>query len=251
MPAYAMQQGKARFVLATPLIPDIVGSGPPETARRRRPRHRVPGRRCGRGVRRRGRSEAPRRPSSRTTRSDQYGRVRHAAINTYGDTIHSFIALDDYNGPFLPGYVERRVSGPGRRHPARRPHRRQRGTGEDGLLGGLVQQGARLQALHQLRRQGHQHRVQRAHEHRHVRRQRYAIKFPLNEPATGKRKSQIDEYLDFYRGPGVQHIALQTHDIEQTVTALRDNGVEFLNVPPSYYDLLPPRVGADRRGAGR
>ena len=71
----------------------------------------------------------------------------------------------------------------------------------------------------------------------------YAIKFPLNEPAAGKRKSQIDEYLDFYNGPGVQHVALLTQDIEQTVTALRANGVEFLNVPDSYYDLLPQRVG--------
>jgi 4-hydroxyphenylpyruvate dioxygenase len=71
-----------------------------------------------------------------------------------------------------------------------------------------------------------------------------SVKFPINEPAMGRRKSQIDEYLEYYRGPGVQHIALQTIDIEQTVTALRDNGVEFLQVPPSYYDLLPSRVGA-------
>ena len=72
---------------------------------------------------------------------------------------------------------------------------------------------------------------------------RVAIKFPINEPAAGRRKSQIDEYLEYYGGPGVQHIALLTVDIEQTVTALRDNGVEFLQVPPSYYELLPSRVG--------
>ena len=71
----------------------------------------------------------------------------------------------------------------------------------------------------------------------------YAIKFPINEPAAGKRKSQIDEYLDYYRGPGVQHIALLTTDIAHTVTVLRDNGIEFLNVPDSYYDMLPTRVG--------
>jgi 4-hydroxyphenylpyruvate dioxygenase len=71
----------------------------------------------------------------------------------------------------------------------------------------------------------------------------HAIKFPLNEPATGKRKSQIEEYLDYYRGPGVQHIALQTVEIERTVRQLRDNGVEFLKVPPSYYEQLPSRVG--------
>ena len=71
----------------------------------------------------------------------------------------------------------------------------------------------------------------------------YAIKFPLNEPAAGKRKSQIQEYLDYYGGPGVQHIALLTTDIARTVGALRENGVEFLNVPDSYYDALPQRVG--------
>jgi 4-hydroxyphenylpyruvate dioxygenase len=71
----------------------------------------------------------------------------------------------------------------------------------------------------------------------------FAIKFPINEPAAGRRKSQIDEYLEYYGGPGVQHIALQTNDIERTVTMLRDRGVEFLRVPESYYDMLPSRVG--------
>jgi 4-hydroxyphenylpyruvate dioxygenase len=71
----------------------------------------------------------------------------------------------------------------------------------------------------------------------------YAIKFPINEPAAGKRRSQIDEYLQYYRGPGVQHVALLTADIVATIETLRDNGVEFLNVPDSYYDMLPQRVG--------
>ena len=65
------------------------------------------------------------------------------------------------------------------------------------------------------------------------------IKFPINEPAQGKKKSQIDEYLEFYRGPGVQHLAIATDDIIETVTALRDRGVEFLRVPTTYYDDLP------------
>ena len=69
------------------------------------------------------------------------------------------------------------------------------------------------------------------------------IKFPLNEPAVGKRRSQIDEYLDFYRGPGVQHIAVATNDIIATVTAMRDRGVEFLRVPTTYYDSVLDRVG--------
>jgi 4-hydroxyphenylpyruvate dioxygenase len=69
------------------------------------------------------------------------------------------------------------------------------------------------------------------------------IKFPINEPAAGKRKSQIDEYLEFYQGPGVQHMALATDDIIATVTALRDRGVEFLTVPTTYYAELQGRVG--------
>jgi 4-hydroxyphenylpyruvate dioxygenase len=69
------------------------------------------------------------------------------------------------------------------------------------------------------------------------------IKFPINEPAEGKKKSQIDEYLEFYGGPGVQHIALATKDIVSTVTQLRDRGVEFLQVPTTYYDTLLDRVG--------
>jgi 4-hydroxyphenylpyruvate dioxygenase len=70
------------------------------------------------------------------------------------------------------------------------------------------------------------------------------IKFPLNEPAQGKRKSQIDEYLEFYGGPGVQHIAIATDDIIQTVTLMRDRGVEFLRVPTTYYDTVLDRVGS-------
>src|SRR5439155_2618615 len=69
------------------------------------------------------------------------------------------------------------------------------------------------------------------------------IKFPINEPAHGRRRSQIEEYLQFYHGPGVQHIALMTKDIVATVRALRANDVSFLRVPDAYYDLLPERVG--------
>ncbi len=81
------------------------------------------------------------------------------------------------------------------------------------------------------------------------------IKFPINEPAKGKKKSQIDEYLEFYRGPGVQHLALATDDIVDTVTALRDRGVEFLRFPTTYYDTCSTgRVGKideDRRRRSR
>jgi 4-hydroxyphenylpyruvate dioxygenase len=69
------------------------------------------------------------------------------------------------------------------------------------------------------------------------------VKFPINEPAEGKRKSQIEEYLDYYYTPGAQHVALQTGDILETMAQLRANGIEFLRVPDTYYDLLPERVG--------
>jgi 4-hydroxyphenylpyruvate dioxygenase len=69
------------------------------------------------------------------------------------------------------------------------------------------------------------------------------VKFPINEPAEGKKKSQVEEYLDFYDGEGVQHVAIATHDIVKTVTALRDRGIEFLQVPKSYYDEVLNRVG--------
>jgi 4-hydroxyphenylpyruvate dioxygenase len=69
------------------------------------------------------------------------------------------------------------------------------------------------------------------------------IKFPINEPAEGKKKSQIEEYLDFYGGPGVQHVAMATHNIIETVSSLRSRGVEFLNIPDTYYDTLLDRVG--------
>jgi 4-hydroxyphenylpyruvate dioxygenase len=72
------------------------------------------------------------------------------------------------------------------------------------------------------------------------------IKFPLNEPAPGRKKSQIEEYLDFYRGPGVQHVALLTGDILDTVGRLREQGVEFLTVPRTYYEEIPRRVGEIR-----
>ncbi len=69
------------------------------------------------------------------------------------------------------------------------------------------------------------------------------VKFPINEPAEGKRKSQIDEFLEFYGGPGAQHLAVATRDIVRTVTELRERGVEFLTIPSAYYDDVPERIG--------
>jgi 4-hydroxyphenylpyruvate dioxygenase len=173
---------------------------------------------------------------------DDHGRVRHSAIKTYGDTIHSFLSYVDYDGPFLPGFVAREVKG----EPVgilRIDH--MVGNVELGKMDEWADWYSRVlgfaryisfddkdisteySALMSIVMSDNS----------------YAIKFPLNEPAAGRRKSQIQEYLDYYRGPGVQHVALLTTDIAETVGALRKNGVEFLSVPPSYYDALPQRVG--------
>jgi 4-hydroxyphenylpyruvate dioxygenase len=239
--AYAMRQGRARLVLATPLTPDHPAA---EHLRQH-----------GDGVRDiafqvddadRAFEEAVKRGAAPAIEphdeSDQHGRVRRAAIHTYGDTLHSFIALDDYNGPFLPGYVEKSVPG--------------RDTGIlriDHVVGNVELGKMQYWADWYSNVLGFKRFI--SFDDKDINTEysalmsivmsddSHAIKFPINEPAMGRRKSQIDEYLEYYRGPGVQHIALQTIDIEQTVTALRDNGVEFLTVPPSYYEMLPKRVG--------
>jgi 4-hydroxyphenylpyruvate dioxygenase len=174
--------------------------------------------------------------------ADDHGRVRHSAIKTYGDTIHSFISNVDYDGPFLPGFKAKAVPGQ-----------------EVGILRvdhmvGNVELGKMDEwADWYSRVLGFKRFI--SFDDKDISTEysalmsivmsdnSYAIKFPLNEPAAGRRKSQIDEYLDYYRGPGVQHVALLTQDIAQTVAALRKNGVEFLSVPGSYYDALPARVG--------
>lgn len=181
------------------------------------------------------------------TLSDEHDAVRRASVKIYGDTIHSFISLRDksgrsYNGPFLPGFVE--SPAPGR---------------EAGLLridhfvanvelGKMVEWEEWYKRVFGFTRfmtfddkdisteYSALNSVVMANESR-------SIKFPINEPAPGRRKSQIQEYLECYGGPGVQHIALLTNDIISTVSKLRENGVEFLTVPEAYYEDLPRRVG--------
>jgi len=173
---------------------------------------------------------------------DGHGVLRRAAIRTYGDTIHSFVERKDYRGLFAPGFVAR-----------------PEGRGDAGLL--RVDHIVGNVELGQMDRWVAFYRdvlgfSQFLHfDDRDISTEYSAlmskvmangnerIKFPINEPAQGKKKSQIEEYLDFYRGPGVQHVALATDDILATVGALRDRGVEFLQVPDSYYDEVPGRVG--------
>jgi len=176
---------------------------------------------------------------------DDGGRVVLAAIHTYGDTIHTLVERSDYRGLFLPGFrpVEPRY------RPA--PVGLQYvdhivGNVELGKMNEWVGFYERVMGFKNLisfddkdistEYSSLMSKVVSSGNER--------IKFPINEPAQGKKKSQIDEYLEFYRGPGAQHLALATDDIIETVTALRERGVEFLTVPTTYYDELQGRVGA-------
>lgn len=173
---------------------------------------------------------------------DEHGAVKRAAVKVYGDTIHSFVSLGDYRGPFLPGFAKSEAPGHGAGllsldHYVANVH-----------LGDMVKWEEwykRVLGLHRFMTFEDKdisteftalNSVVMANESK-------TLKFPINEPAPGRRKSQVEEYNDFYRSPGVQHIALLTADIIRTVSRLRDNGVEFLRVPDSYYEALPGRVG--------
>ncbi|HEX7152119.1 MAG TPA: 4-hydroxyphenylpyruvate dioxygenase [Thermoanaerobaculia bacterium] len=174
--------------------------------------------------------------------TDANGTVRRAAIKTYGDTIHSFIAPKDYTGAFLPGYQAAEIAG------------ESTGIAAVDHMVGNVELGAMNQwAEFYSRVMGFSRYI--TFDDKDISTEYSAlmsivmsddskvVKFPINEPAAGKKKSQIEEYLDWYRGPGVQHVALICGDVIETVSKLRDNGVEFLRVPDSYYDELPERVG--------
>jgi 4-hydroxyphenylpyruvate dioxygenase len=175
-------------------------------------------------------------------RSDDFGRVRRAKIRAYGDTLHSFISMADYNGPFLPGYRIRRQPAPGAGL-ERIDH--VVGNVEDGRMNDWGTYYNKVLGFHQFMTFDDK---DISTEFSALRSKVMAdpndlIKFPINEPAAGKRKSQIQEYLDYNVGAGVQHIALTTRDIIHTVSVLQDNGVEFLGVPDAYYELIWDRVG--------
>ena len=173
---------------------------------------------------------------------DDHGKVIRAAIGTYGETIHSLIQREDYSGPFLPGFraVESKPDEAGLKiidHVV--------GNVELGKMNEWADYYARVMGFTNL---VHYRDDQISTEYTALMSKVMwdgsgRIKFPINEPAKAKKKSQIDEYLEFYAGPGVQHLALLTNDIVGTVARLRDRGVEFLRVPQTYYGELEARVG--------
>ncbi|MFD2171771.1 4-hydroxyphenylpyruvate dioxygenase [Tumebacillus lipolyticus] len=176
--------------------------------------------------------------------SDQHGTVKLAAIYTYGETVHTFVERDNYKGVFLPGFKEFTGTMPVNNsglvacdHIV--------GNVELGKMNDWVNFYASVLGFSQLLSfdDNDISTEYTALMSKVMQNGTGRIKFPINEPAHGLKKSQIEEYLDFYNSPGAQHMALLTHDIIDTVSKLRDNGVEFLNVPDTYYEDLKQRVG--------
>lgn len=177
-------------------------------------------------------------------REDEHGKAVFSAIRTYGETIHVFVERKNYNGPFLPGYKAW--------NPAYKP----KDVGLkyiDHMVGNVGWNEMNKWCEFYAKVMGFAQLV--SFDDKDISTEYTAlmskvmsngngrIKFPINEPAEGRKKSQIEEYIDFYNGAGVQHIAVATDNIIETVTQLRDRGVDFLYVPSEYYDTVLDRVG--------
>lgn len=175
---------------------------------------------------------------------DEHGKVVTAGIHTYGEVVHIFVQRNEYNGPFLPGYkawkTDYNPESIGLKYIDHMV-----GNVELGQMNEWVKFYEEVLGFKQIvsfddkdistKYTALMSKVMSNGNGR--------IKFPINEPAPGLKKSQIDEYLDFYEGAGVQHIAVATDDIVQTVSDLRARGIDFLTVPDTYYDVLLDRVG--------
>jgi 4-hydroxyphenylpyruvate dioxygenase len=181
--------------------------------------------------------------------SDEHGTVRIATLKAYGDTKHTLVDRSRYHGPYLPGYVTRTSEAP-EQTPAFVALDHVVGNVELGDMDKWVAFYHRVMGFTNMAEfigddiateySALMSKVVASGDHR--------VKFPLNEPAQGKRKSQIDEYLEYYQSPGVQHLALATPDIAATVDELKARGVEFLAAPDSYYTdpVLRQRIGEVR-----
>lgn len=173
---------------------------------------------------------------------DEHGVYRTSAIHTYGEVLHVFVDRSQYKGPFAPGYqaMDKQSVDTGL---AAVDH--VVGNVQLGRMNYWVDFYHKVMGFRQLLHfddkdisTEYSALMSKVMENGNGR-----IKLPINEPADGKKKSQIEEYLDYYLTPGVQHIALATGDIIGTVTMLKENGIEFLRVPDEYYEMLPERVG--------
>jgi 4-hydroxyphenylpyruvate dioxygenase len=176
---------------------------------------------------------------------DDHGRIVTASIATYGDTIHTFVERKDYDGLFMPGFEAYSSEWYDPGDVGLRYVDHCVGNVHLGDMNRYVDFYADVMGFRNLltfddkdistEYSALMSKVMANGNDR--------IKFPINEPAEGKKKSQIEEYLDYYFGAGVQHVAMATNNIIETVTALRDRGVDFLYVPTTYYDTLTDRVG--------
>lgn len=178
------------------------------------------------------------------TEKDEHGEVIRAGIYTYGETVHIFVERKNYDGAFLPGYKEweshYKPEPVGLKYVDHMV-----GNVELGAMNKWVKWYEDVLGFKQIL----------SFDDKDISTEYTAlmskvmsngngrIKFPINEPAAGLKKSQIDEYIDFYEGAGVQHVAVATDDIVHTVTELRNRGIEFITVPTTYYDVLEERVG--------
>jgi 4-hydroxyphenylpyruvate dioxygenase len=242
--SYVLEQNKIRFVITTPLQPSSGisehirrhGDGVKSIALRVDDAHAAWHETTSRGA------ISVERP--RTIR-DQHGEAQLSSIAVYGDTIHTFVERRNYSGCFLPGFV---ATAP--------PDPIARSTGLlyiDHVVGNVGWGEMNTWVGFYERVMGF--RMFKHFDDRDISTEYSAlmskvmtngnekIRFPINEPAEGRRKSQIEEYLDFYGGPGVQHIAMATADIIGTVIRLQQQGLEFLSVPSTYYEELTSRVG--------
>ncbi len=241
--SYALEQGKVRFVFTTAIIPDSPVADH-VTAH-------------GDGVKvvalwvddaRKSYEETIKRGARSymepVVEKDEHGQVVRSGIHTYGDTVHIFVERKDYKGPFLPGFI------------AWEPEYRPSPIGfkyVDHMVGNVGWGEMNKWAAFYADVMGFNQLI--SFDDKDISTEYTAlmskvmsndngrIKFPINEPAKGKKKSQIEEYIDYYRGPGVQHVALATDNIIQTVSELKKRGVEFLYVPSTYYDTILDRVG--------
>lgn len=178
------------------------------------------------------------------TLADEQGEVKMASIYTYGETIHTFVERTHYKGAFLPGFMAKEsiieVTPIGLKYVDHCV-----GNVELGMMNNWVQfyqdvMGFKLLITFDDKDISTEYTALMS---KVVSNGNGYVKFPINEPAAGKKKSQIEEYLDFYRGAGVQHIAIATDDILHTIDQLRKNGVDFLYVPETYYEDVMERVG--------
>jgi 4-hydroxyphenylpyruvate dioxygenase len=241
--SHVLEQGRIRFVLTSPLLGTseiarhiahhgdgvrVIGLSVPDAEHA----YRYAVRHGARGVR------------EPWEESDEGGTVRMSTIATYGDTLHTFVQRDGYEGPFLPGFGTPPDAA----------------TEDAGMLVGVDHVVGNVELGRLEEWVSYYERVFGMTEMIHFTDRDISteysalmskvmadgkgrVKFPINEPAEGKRKSQIEEFLEYYGGPGAQHVALATTDIVKTVTELRNRGVRFLATPSSYYEELPERIG--------